>query len=266
MYLQKNPLREVIASVHLKRKVTVDYYYPNNLSRIQHIPVLFFNDGQLLEEMNFSAIYEQYLQENPDNPLLIVGIHAGSERVMEYGTAGKPNYKGLGAKATEYQLFFMQECLLHTLNRFPFANKRDLSIAGFSLGGLTAMDTAWKYPNLFKKVGVFSGSFWWRDKELGADYDENKNRIMHNTIRQTERVNEEMKFYFECGTDDEKADRNNNGIIDSIDDTMDIINELEIKGYKPQKDIQFQVVQGGKHNGETWSKCLPQFLNWGWVN
>ena len=28
-----------------------------------------------------------------------------------------------------------------------------------------------------------------------------------------------MKFFFECGTEDETEDRNGNGIIDSIDDT-----------------------------------------------
>ncbi len=42
-----------------------------------------------------------------------------------------------------------------------------------------------------------------------------------------------MKFFFECGTLDEAGDRNNNGIIDSIDDTKDLISALVDKGYDP---------------------------------
>ena len=41
-----------------------------------------------------------------------------------------------------------------------------------------------------------------------------------------------MKFYFECGTADESADRNQNGVIDSIDDTKDLISTLIEKGYE----------------------------------
>jgi hypothetical protein len=40
-----------------------------------------------------------------------------------------------------------------------------------------------------------------------------------------------LKFFFQTGVLDEAADRNNSGIIDSIDDTMDLIKELEKKGY-----------------------------------
>ena len=36
-----------------------------------------------------------------------------------------------------------------------------------------------------------------------------------------------LKFFFECGALDETKDRNNNGIIDSIDDTLDLIDELK---------------------------------------
>jgi len=39
-----------------------------------------------------------------------------------------------------------------------------------------------------------------------------------------------LKFFFECGTADETEDRNGNGIIDSIDDTKDLISALINKG------------------------------------
>ena len=36
-----------------------------------------------------------------------------------------------------------------------------------------------------------------------------------------------LKFWLEAGTKDEAADRNNNGIIDAIDDTLDLITALK---------------------------------------
>ena len=72
---------------------------------------------------------------------------------------------------------------------------------------------------------------------------------------------EGLKFWFQAGTLDEKSDRNNNGIIDAIDDTIHLINILKYKGYNPE-DIKYVEVQGGRHNFRTWAKILPDFLTW----
>jgi enterochelin esterase-like enzyme len=73
-----------------------------------------------------------------------------------------------------------------------------------------------------------------------------------------------LKFFFQCGNLDEKKDRNKNGIIDSIDDTLDLIKELEAKGYDGKKDICYVELPEGKHDVATWSKAMPEFLKWGW--
>ena len=39
-----------------------------------------------------------------------------------------------------------------------------------------------------------------------------------------------LKFFLQCGNLDEIKDRNHNGIIDSIEDTLDLVKELENKG------------------------------------
>lgn len=263
--LRTNFQKVTIASVHLERKVDVDFYYPKNIAAPMQIPLLLINDGQVLSEMGFRQIFEAFQQENPNSPLLVVGIHAGAERLMEYGTAGVPNYKGQGAKSEQYTRFALTELLLYTLDRFPFIERKDIAYAGFSLGGLSALDIVWNNPHIFRKVGVFSGSFWWRSKPLGKDYDDDRHRIMHQRIRNGSHA-PELKFYFECGTSDETSDRNHNGIIDSIDDTLDLIRELEAKGYRTIDDIRYHEVNGGKHDARTWGMCMPDFLRWGWAN
>ena len=113
---------------------------------------------------------------------------------------------------------------------------------------------------MFNKVGVFSGSLWWRSKELGKGYTD-ADRIAHAMINGTS-TKPELKFWLQTGTKDETADRNKNGIIDSIDDTVDIIKELQAKGYQRPADIQYLEVVGGTHSTATWAFAMPKFLLW----
>ena len=70
------------------------------------------------------------------------------------------------------------------------------------------------------------------------------------------------QFWLQTGTEDEKDDRNNNGVIDSIEDTLDLIAELEKKGFRWGRDIRYVEVKGGHHNQATWSAIMPDFLIW----
>jgi enterochelin esterase-like enzyme len=88
-----------------------------------------------------------------------------------------------------------------------------------------------------------------------------RSRIILNTIKDSSYA-PHLQFWFQCGTQDEIADRNKNGVIDSIDDTMDVIRELERKGYDPARAIFYLEVDGGKHDLQTWAKVFPDFLKW----
>ena len=126
------------------------------------------------------------------------------------------------------------------------------------------MDTVWNYPQEFKNVGVFSGSLWWRlVSQKDPSFDEDSDRIMHMQIRNGNYY-PWLTFFFETGTKDETADRNKNGIIDSIDDTISLIDELVKKGYDAEKDIRYLELHDGKHDVGTWAKGFPEFLKWRW--
>jgi len=91
--------------------------------------------------------------------------------------------------------------------------------------------------------------------------DDVHHRLMHHRIKHTPH-RPELKFWFQAGTEDEKADRNHNGIIDVIDDTLDLMDELQAKGYKKDEDMHFHLVDGGKHDVQTWKTMMPIFLDW----
>lgn len=254
--------QNIIFSLFLERDVIVDAYLPTNVQYPEQMGLLLINDGQDLPKMPFDEILDKLIVEGSIKPVVCIGIHCGPERKMEYGTANELDYQGRGAKAKAYTNFIFEELLPFIRDTYKVASFKEKSFAGFSLGALSALDIVWNHPQEFTKVGLFSGSFWWRNKSYKHGYDDAVNRIMHNQIRNGE-YHEWLQFFFECGALDETKDRNNNGIIDSIDDTMDLIKELHSKGY-PESSIQYLELPEGKHDVPTWGLAFPEFLKWGW--
>ena len=226
--------------------------------------LLLINDGQELGRLGLADILEELDRRDGIKPLLCVGIHAGVARKMEYGSAGRPDYQGWGQSAEAYSRFVLEELIPAIRMRFGVRSFKEKAFAGFSLGALSAMDIVWHNPLEFALVGCFSGSFWWRTKDKSdPDYDERRDRIMHDEVRKGG-FYPWLKFFFECGTEDEKDDRNRNGVIDSIDDTQDLIGELVRKGYDRTTVIRYLEIEGGRHDVGTWAAAMPDFLRWGW--
>jgi iron(III)-enterobactin esterase len=254
--------QKAIASRFLKRYVIIDLYLPKNIVAPSSLSLLLINDGQDLPDMNFSAMLNQMLATGQVQPLFCVGIHCNKDRRNEYGTARVLDYEGRGTTAAAFQNFVLEELLPFLHASYAVEQFHSRAYAGFSLGGLSALDVVWHNPDVFHIAGVFSGSLWWRLKPLGADYNDDTDRIMHKQVRDGEFA-EGLRFYFTTGSLDETADRNNNGIIDSIDDTLSLIAELKEKGY-PDEDIRYVNFEDGRHDVKTWGRAMPAFLLWGW--
>jgi enterochelin esterase-like enzyme len=252
----------VVHSEYLERAVTINIYMPSKIKYLDQVSLVLFNDGQDLIKMSFDEIFSDLLASGSIEPIVCVGIHCGPERKMEYGTAYSADFNGRGAKAGLYSKFIFDELLPFIRKKYNAPSFKDKSFAGFSLGALSAMDIAWNYASEFRKVGLFSPSLWWRRKGYEDGYDDEQDRLMHLQIRKG-KFHPWLQFFIECGELDETADRNSNGIIDSIDDALDLIVALKAKGYT-EKHIQYLQVEDGKHDIETWAKIIPQFLKWGW--
>ena len=244
----------------LEREVTCTLLLPEENDLVGPLNLLLLNDGQEAENLHLKETLEDLYEHSSLKPLLVVAINAGEDRIQEYGVAGNPDFKKRGSKAALYTQFVKEELLPYIHIHTGIEHFETTAFAGFSLGGLSALDIAWNNTQLFNKVGVFSGSLWWRSKDLGKGYT-NDDRIMHRVIRNTP-SKPDLKFWFQTGTNDEISDRNKNGIIDSIDDTVDLVHELENKGYTRPEDIQYLEMVGGTHNTETWAKAMSKFLLW----
>lgn len=254
-----------LKSVFLRREVMIDLYQPGNMAGDKPIPLLLINDGQDMEKLGLQSMLDDLCIENKQvHPILCVAIHCGLERKREYGVAAEADYKGRGDKAPLYTLFILEELIPFLKKKYKTPGFSEKAFAGFSLGALSALDIVWNNPEIFSKAGLFSSSLWWRSiDQHHPDYNDDRHRIMHQQIRRGQYA-PSLKFFFQCGNLDETKDRNNNGIIDSIDDTLDMIKELEAKGYNNAEDISYLELKDGHHDVFTWGRAMPEFLKWGW--
>ena len=258
-----NETELTLKSEILNRDVVCTLYLPEMDDVIEPLHLLLLNDGQDLPTMQYSQILHTLYQKRQIKPVLTVGITAG-ERLKEYGISGQPDFKGRGAEAEQYRRFVVEELMPAITENTGISTFASSTMGGFSLGALSAFDIAWHHTEIFNKVGAFSGSFWWRSKDLKKGYTD-RFRIAHKMVRETPHK-PELKFWFEAGTQDEKSDRNKNGIIDSIDDVTGLIMELYKKGYQRGTDVTYIELIGGKHDVETWGKMMPDFLIWAYGN
>lgn len=254
--------RHLLSSKHLGREVKIDFYAPPfSLVQGKDPHLLLINDGQDLITMEFESILERLYKNEIIEPVFCVGIHCSADRKQEYGTIGITDFNGRGSRAGRYEKFVLNELIPFIRKESGFTSFADLSYCGFSLGGLSALDLVWSHPELFSSVGVFSGSLWWRKVDQDdPDFNEETDRIMHQKIK-SGRFVPHYRFFFETGTQDETADRNHNGIIDSIDDTISLIEELKKLGYPPQH-IKYIEIRDGRHDVPTWGRAFPMFLEW----
>ena len=253
-------------SLALDRDVRLDIYLPPDYAtQTRHVyPFVLFNDGQDLPRMAFQEILADQFSSKKTPPIIAIGIYTSNERIREYGTARQPDYKGRGDKAGAYTAFIMKELLPHLYRQYRLSDiAAHRAIAGFSLGALSAFDIGWANSQVFGTIGVFSGALWWRWSPVLPD-DPDADRIMHDIVQQTDELNDNQYFWFQCGTLDEDDDRNNNGVIDSIDDTLDLMKALQKKGFR-EASMRYLEIEDGHHDPETWGKAMPDFLAWAFV-
>ena len=253
--------REVLPSAHLQREVELSILLPPGPASPIPLPVLYLNDGQDLERLHLQATLDTLYASAVLRPFVLVAPHANAQRVQEYGTAGHPDFNGRGSLAGAYTEFVLKEVLPFAQTKYHVSADPNLAVmAGFSLGGLSAVDMVWHHPEAFARAGAFSGSFWWRQRAVGAGYTP-ADRIMHGLVR-ARRAHPSHGFWLQSGTLDERNDRNENGVIDSIEDCLDLMEELICSGLAPQHALRYVQVEGGHHHPDTWGRVMPDFLRW----
>lgn len=249
-----------VVSKALNRTVEIDVYRPA-VFPTKPLNLVVFNDGQDLRKMRTKETLGELHSNNKLSPTLVVGLVA-ADRMREYGTSERLDYKGRGDLSRAHEIFVTEELTPWLESRFMiYKDTSRRAIAGFSLGGLNAFDLAWRNPNHFSTAGVFSGALWWRSNPF-LQHDPDADRIIHTYVEAAPAPPSGFRAWLMAGTDDETDDRNNNGVIDAIDDSTDLHRLLITKGLANPHEVCYFEVQGGQHNPDTWADVMGDFLEW----
>lgn len=224
-------------------------------------PLLVALDGQNMTAWKLAETLQRLAAGGEITPPLVIAISATADRIEEYGLARTLDYAGRGKKAAAFQRRVLEFILPAVRQRYGLkTGPARTAIMGASLGGLSAFDLAWAHPDVFGTVGVFSGSLWWRGED-GDWRAAQRSRLAHQIVRETT-AKPALRLWFEVGTADETDDRDGNGVIDAIQDTTELIDELAAKGFRRGTDVTYHEIVGGHHHESTWAEALPVFLKW----
>jgi enterochelin esterase-like enzyme len=182
------------------------------------------------------------------------------DRMASYGLADSSTgrsvvaptkYGDVGANAHAYSEWVVRTLVPYVDAHWSTqANANGRAILGWSLGGINAFSLGWNYPEVFGRIGAFSPSFWLTDAD--GTYIAQKLVIV-----QPPRMG--ARAYFAVGTKEEEGDRDNDGVIDVIDDANDLAQMLRQSG---AVDMQVVELKGGIHRQSSWAEMLPGFLRW----
>lgn len=249
-----------LVSTTMKRNFQVDIYLPigyrKDLSKTYRW--LIANDGQDMKSVKLRETLQDLQKNGLMEPVVVLAIHAPTDRKQVYGIASEADFKERGALAGQYADFIRHEAIPYLMKEYR-VKREPGAIMGFSLGGLQAFDIAWHHDGLFHAVGVFSASFWWRRKGYDDGYTDS-DRIMLDLVSKSGKPS--LKYWLQVGTHDERDDRDKDGVIDAVGDTRDLVRLLASKGYDLWDDIRYLEVPNGQHNQTTWGAALPDFLQW----
>lgn len=230
-------------------------------ARAEPYPLLIALDGQTMSQWRLAETLDELVAARAIEPVVVVAVPASADRMHEYGTAGQLDFAGRGRHAKALQDLLAGEVLPWAREQFNVSEvAARTGIYGASLGGLCAFDAAWRRPGVFGFAGIFSGSLWWRADDSSV-VAKQASRIPHLQVR-TAPAKPALRLWFQAGTRDETADRDGNGVIDAIQDTTELIDELVTKGFRRGDDVAYLEIDGGEHHESTWARALPEFLRW----
>jgi len=217
------------------------YTPPDYTNSKQTYPVVYMHDGQNLFMDETSGFGEWQVDETLDAlskyrdlELIVVGIdHGGKYRTSELSPY---TYEYADKAEGDQYLDFIVNTLKPKIDS-TYRTKPDLTntaIMGASLGGLISHYAAFKYPETFGKIGVFSPSYWISDE-----------------IYTQVKVNN-SKIYMLAG----KAEG-----YSLLEDAQRMKNAMLKEGFN-QNNFNYKEVEGGKHNEIFWRANLAQALCW----
>lgn len=239
-----------VYSEQLKREVKIYISLPKNYKKSQETyPVLYLNDGQILfndYDNKGIGIMEKYLELPNRTDIILVGIASSDSRndeLFPFTFKNSRNGKILGGKANEYMDFIVNSLKPMINRKYRTLSSPDCTgFLGISVGGVTAIYAAAKYPDHFTIFAAISNA-------LTPVLDK-----LLNLLKESE-FSAINKMYLDVGTNESP---NEDSRIAYINSNKEIYNILKEK--IDYKKLKFQIVKDSKHSEEYWASRFPSII------
>ena len=184
--------------------------------RANNLPVIYIEDGSdYANRAKAVQIQKNLVKAGKIKPFIMVFIDP-KDRMKEYW-------------ANDQRADFMAHEVVPEIDkRYRTIKSRDgRTLLGASLGGVTSIWTALKYPDIFGRVGGQSSSFWIDDERVVKE------------LEKLDASKTKFRFYLDDGT------------LEGIDDSRKVVKILRDKGY----DVTYVEGEAG-HNWIAWRDRL----------
>jgi enterochelin esterase family protein len=224
-----------VQSGHLDDAREIPIYLPARFRRNRRYPLLVVHDAvDFLKFADLKAVLDNLI-ERLEIPPMVVALTNPGDRLREY--AGDPDHAA----------FVARELLPALESALPLrASPRQRCLMGASFGAVASLSTAWRYPGVFDRLLLLSGSFAFTDigpHERGPAFDpvvEFMNEFRERPGRPAARL------FVACG------------IYESvIYENRSLVPFLQSSGMT----VRFREVRDG-HNWENWRDRLQDGLSW----
>jgi predicted alpha/beta superfamily hydrolase len=219
--------------------------YDEQLDR--RFPVLYLHDGQNLfdgatafngQDWHVGQTADYTISAGLVEPLIIVGIYnTGKGRILEYTPTKVPRLGG--GRADRYAKFLIDEIkpFVDRDYRTQFEAPRT-GIGGSSLGGLVSIYLGLKFSHVFGKIAALSPSVWWNQ------------RVIHRFAAAAP-IEPRPRIWLDIGT------REGPRIVEDVERFRDV---LLAKGWRYDRDLHYERVEGAEHNEAAWAARVGPFL------
>lgn len=229
-----NEVIEQFKSVHLQNERTIWIRPPRDAANTKHVTV--FLDAELYrDKVDAVSVIDDLEQGMDDSWFVFVSVESFEARWLEC-----PCYPPFAA-------FIAEELIPWVERRFKMNGIQRRTLVGLSYTGLAAAFIAKKFPGLFHHVISQSGSFWWNNCWLIAQY-------RSSTPVPTE-------FYLSVGTREIQENvQHREGVLQVVSQIEGVrrFRDALLSSQHVVKFVEFE----GAHDCADWKKTLPDALRW----
>lgn len=252
--------------------VQVNVFLPADYqSTDKRLPSVYINDGQDADAVALAETLQNLYDEKKIRPIIVIAVSMLPDRMATYGYSDRKakqslpaetRYGSVGMRAHDYSAWLAESLVPYIDAQYrTIAKPESRAILGWSLGAANAFNIAWNYPDVFSRVGAFSPSFWLSSKSADPT------TAIVQTIIQQKPMPEHFYLWLAVGDAEETDDRDGDGVIDVIDDSLAVIEALSAKviqsgSANAKHELKIMIFPDGQHNQQTWKQMLPDFLIW----